>query len=65
MLSEKSKNLRTNISQQKIKRLNDYIIKIDFFDQKGTKNFQNNIPLKCILNPAIELRKPNISPNYF
>ena len=65
MLSEKIKHPKTKISQQKNKHLYDYMIKIDYFDQNGTKNFENNIPLTCILNPVIELPKSNIDPNYF
>ena len=26
--------------------INEYFIKIDYFDQKGTKDFENNIPIK-------------------
>ena len=52
MLTEKIKNPKTKISKQKLEHLNDYMIKIDYFDQKGTKNLENNIPLTCILNPV-------------
>ena len=52
MLTEKINNPKTNISKQKLEHLNEYIIKIDYFDQKGTKNLENNIPLTCILNPV-------------
>ena len=65
MLSEKIKHPKTNTSQQISEKLNDYIIKIDYFDQKGTKSLENNIPLTYILNPIMELSKPNIDPNYF
>ena len=55
MLSDRIKNPKTNISKQKLEYLNDYMIKIDYFDQKGTKNLENNIPLIYILNPELKL----------
>ena len=55
MLSEKINNPKINISKQKLEHLNYYMIKIDYFDQKGTKNLENNVPLTCILNPVLEL----------
>ena len=42
-----------------------YMIKIDYFDQKGTKNLESNIPLTCILNPVLESPQANTDPNYF
>ena len=30
--------------------LNDFIIQIDYFDQKGIKKYKNKIPLSMILN---------------
>ena len=57
MLTEQIKNSKNNASKIKSINLNDYMIKIDYFDKKGTKNFQNNIPLMFILNPVIELSK--------
>ena len=57
MLSEEIKKSKTNTSQQKLNHINDYMIKIDYFDQKGAKNLENNIPLACILNPLSELIK--------
>ena len=55
MLSEQIEKSNTNASQQISNELNDYIIKIDYFDKKGTKNFENNIPLIYILNPVMDL----------
>ena len=33
-----------------LKNINDYIIEIDYFDKKGTKKYNNNIPLKYVFN---------------
>ena len=33
-----------------LNNLNDFIIQIDYFDQKGIKKRKNKIPLKYILN---------------
>ena len=55
MLPEQFKKTKTNTSQEILNNLNDYIIRIDYFDKKGTKNFENNIPLTYILNPLMEL----------
>ncbi len=33
-----------------LNNLNDFIIQIDYFDQKGVKQRKNKIPLKSILN---------------
>ena len=57
MLSEKIKNRKTYIFQQKLNNLSDCVIKIDYFDKKGAKNFVNNIPVTYILNPTMELPK--------
>ena len=56
MLPEQIKKSKTNASQQILNDLNHYIIKIDYFDKKGIKNLENNIPLTYILNPVMELR---------
>ncbi len=42
---KKQKNLINN--------LNDFIIQIDYFDQKGIKKYKNEVPLKYILNSKI------------
>lgn len=57
MLPEQNKNTKTNASQQRLNDFNHYMIKIDYFDKKGTKNFENNIPLTHILNAVVELHK--------
>ena len=33
-----------------INNLNDFIIQIDYYDQKGIKKYKNKIPLSIILN---------------
>ena len=65
MLTEIIKNPKTNISRQKLEHLNDYMIKIDYFDPKGTKNLENNIPLTFILNPVLKSPQSNTDSNYF
>ena len=47
-LEKISKN--TNNNKQLLNNLNDFIIQIDYFDQKGIKKRKNSIPLKYILN---------------
>ena len=44
-------NKHTNSNKQLLNNLNDFIIQIDYFDQKGIKKRKNKIPLKYILNP--------------
>ena len=65
MIPEQIKISKTIASEKIFNDLNDYMIKIDYFDKKGDKNFENNIPLTYILNPVMELPKSNINPNYF
>ena len=59
MLSKKNNVTKTNTPQLGVNNLNDYLIKIDYFDQKGIKNYENSIPLKCIFNAEIRLPKSN------
>ena len=59
MLSKQTNKLRTDIQQQILDNVNEYFIKIDYFDQKGTKDFENNIPLRTIFN-----NNTNLSENY-
>ena len=42
-----------NSNKQLLNNLNDFIIQIDYFDQKGIKKRKNKIPLKYILNPKL------------
>ena len=48
MSLEKMKK-HTNSNEQLFNNLNDFIIQIDYFDQKGIKKRKNRIPLKYIL----------------
>ena len=57
MLPEEIRKSKNNTSQEKLKYMNHFMIKIDYFDQKGAKNLENTIPLTCILNCLSELRK--------
>ena len=50
MLSEEVNKSRIDTQQQTLDNINEYFIKIDYFDQKGTKDFENNIPLRSIFN---------------
>ena len=46
------KNINRTKAHEKylINNLNDFIIKIDYYDQKGIKKYNNKIPLKYILS---------------
>ena len=46
-------NKHTNSNKQLLNNLNDFIIQIDYFDQKGIKKRKNKIPLKYILHPKL------------
>ena len=46
-------NKHTSNNKQLLSNLNDFIIQIDYFDQKGIKKRKNKIPLKYILNPKL------------
>ena len=63
MPPKKIENKNTDIIKQKFNNLNDCVIKIDYFDKKGAKNFENNIPLTYILNPVMDLPKSNLNLN--
>ena len=43
-------NKSTDDKKQLLNNLNDFIIQIDYYDQKGIKKRKNKIPLKYILN---------------
>ena len=43
-------NKITNNKKVLLNNLNDFIIQIDYYDQKGIKKRKNKIPLKYILN---------------
>ena len=50
MLFKEIKVSETNTSQHILNNSDEYMIKIDYFDQKGFKDFENNIPLNHIFN---------------
>ena len=43
-------NKHPNNKKELLNNLNDFIIQIDYFDQKGIKKRKNRIPLKYIFN---------------
>ena len=55
MLLREIKDSKTNTSKHILVNLDEYIIKIDYFDQKGQKDFENNNPLNKIFNSKIKL----------
>ena len=61
MLSKQTIKSRIDTQQQILVNINEYFIKIDYFDQKGTKDFENNIPLKSIFNDNTNLYKNNLN----
>ena len=52
-------------SKHILNNLDEYIIKIDYFDQKGFKDFENNIPLNHIFNSNIKSPETKTDSNYF
>lgn len=65
MLFKEIKVSKTNTSQHVLNNLDEYIIKIDYFDQKGFKDFENNIPLNHIFNSNINLPKTKTDSKFF
>ena len=49
MYLEESNKVKDN-KKILLNNLNDFIIQIDYYDQKGIKKRKNKIPLKYILN---------------
>ena len=43
-------NKHTNKNKHLLNNLNDFIIQIDYFDNKGVKKRKHRIPLKYIVN---------------
>ena len=43
-------NKRKNNNKELLNNVNDFIIQIDYFDQKGIKKRKNRVPLKYIFN---------------
>ena len=64
MLSKQTNKSRIDTQQQILNNINEYFIKIDYFDQKGTKDFENNIPLRNIFNNNINLSENNLNLEY-
>ena len=64
MFSKQTNKLRIGTQQQILDNINEYFIKIDYFDQKGTKDFENNIPLKSIFNNNTNLSENNLNLEY-
>ena len=64
MFSKQTNKSRIDTQQQILDNINEYFIKIDYFDQKGTKDFENNIPLKTIFNINTNLSKNNLNLEY-
>ncbi|MDA9164391.1 hypothetical protein N9O66_00405 [Alphaproteobacteria bacterium] len=61
----KKLNLQNN-NQEKIlfNNINDYVIKIDYYDDKGSKKKKYNVPLKYILNNSYHMsNKPEFCVN--
>ena len=52
-MSLEQMNKYTKSNKQLLNNLNDFIIQIDYFDQKGIKKRKNKIPLKYILQPKL------------
>jgi hypothetical protein len=61
----KKLNLQNN-NQEKflLNNINDYVIKIDYYDDKGSKKKKYNVPLKYILNNSYHMsNKPEFCVN--
>jgi len=61
----KKLNLQNN-NQEKIlfNNINDYVIKIDYYDDKGSKKKKYNVPLKYVLNNSYHMsNKPEFCVN--
>ena len=55
---------RIDTKQQILDNINEYFIKIDYFDQKGNKDFENNIPLRTIFSNNTYLSENDINLEY-
>ena len=53
-------NKQTKNTKQLLNNLNDFIIQIDYFDQKGIKKRKHRIPLKYIVNSKFINTQPSI-----
>ena len=54
--------IKTSVNNKKylVNNLNDFIIQIDYFDQKGNKKRKNRIPLKYIFNSKLSVSQTSI-----
>jgi len=50
MYSNNINNLKSERKAYLSNNINNYFIQIDYFDKTGTKKYNNNIPLKYVLN---------------
>ena len=64
MITEQVNKSKIDTQQQIFNKFNEYFIKIDCFDLKGTKNFENNIPLKIIFNNNTNVPESNLNLEY-
>ena len=58
------KVLKNNTSQNILNKLNEFVIRIDYFDQEGTKSFEDNIPLKYIFNSS-DIKPPETNIKHY
>ena len=63
MLHKEIKVSKTNTLKHILNNLDEYIIKIDYFDQKGFKDFENNIPLNHLFYSNIKSHKIKTASN--
>ena len=49
-------NLSSENKKYLLNNLNDFVIQIDYFDNKGIKKYKNKIPLKYILKSKTNTR---------
>ncbi len=64
MMSEHTTKSRIGTQQQISNNINEYFIKIDYFDQKGKKNYESSVPLRCIFNNNANLPENNLNLEY-
>ncbi len=65
MLSKHITKSRIDTQQQILNNINEYFIKIDYYDQKGKKNFEYSVPLRCIFNNNANLPENNLNLEYY
>ena len=46
-------NIKLTQKKYLFNNINNFSIEIDYFDEKGTKNHKNKIPLICMLKTSI------------